>query len=1425
MVEALSECLQAQLDEVHAIHYIFFPAAVISKAEIPDDLFADDLMLSDEYHNLLSAMTVRTRISLYTESASDSNAVQLKIGFRTSPYSADYSNNMNVPQSFVQVTFPRDYPEMPPSLVIIMNMSLSNTTQAHLMSKLNKVIRGIKDGVCIYNSAMFLNEFLNDVHARHYKLWDETTGEALDVDHREVPIEYSTTIAKNISSETNDTKPCSSEGTSIFTSKGLLSLIPQDEPICFDGINSILLPPLSHSSSVTNEASTVDKEMYSSTFDISQWSVQCVIQSPLWYETNKKTMDVNSTGQRHKDFVTYSHHSMVEEGFWQSYKSSHPLGNYTARSQTHRSGFKGLESPNDLTNSHISNVPMASVLHRSQSDASFGRLDSDTFYPLDADKVLAITRAKIVLETLASENVVERYKQDFNETMIFVENSYSSFVQAQHMLDKNFYMVWKYMLPAFCVLNTQEPNFNSKDDVHCFVIRRKFFMQRVISRVALLARLQHNSIARYYQCWVEKQNSSDMMSKLMRRADTLIEGLANCVEAKDDIDVDSPKYRMQCLLLDTNKREDDELTEFLLAEAVTHRKMYIQIEHCEGITLEDVIQHETLYKNEQRIWTFIRHLLDVLAYLHSNHAYHQALSLKNIIVHTDASVTGLKVCGFGITSLLRRLCHSGFFCEHGKCSCQHYYSEMRKELYSYHPSIFGVGSPIDFSDWHALQNVSNYDAQQEDMFAFGVLIFRMWHPPIDEQSFREMFSNIVSTHKFPQYFLQSTPPIIVSTLIRLLSADRRPTAMELLSETLVPPVMDRDLYRQYLRRLQNPSSEEAMDALGFLFKRGWKGDITRLRSNIPVRDISIISFVMGRLETFMRQRSVIIGPPLILQPNAPDEDNEDCVLAVNESNTVLYLTRKILNGMQKFYHITSQNEYMIMMKRFCVGEIFDGGKCELSAVYCSSQRLEGHICLSDISRHIKRSTGDNEFLSRADFSVVAMEAEALVTAVESLKSLDLCGSVSLVIHYPSFVIDFIALVFNVDVETAHKVYTSIGSVDINQYTLSKLLGELGVAEDGKDVMMKKVSDILRSRISLSHALYDMHDLVIAHSCNNQSVLAPIFEKFADDIVRIDSRDPIVMPNCSKGLNHKQQGEYLKKLRHILELTRILKAIEHHGNSFMECIPESRVVELCDGSIEFPYFTCYLSSDRQEELVLVGGSIVDESKVLHVYFEYLLHNMTIFKGRDFTIGDNSEDYGPESIDVVVTCQSSKLLPAACSISSRLIDAGLHCECRALPLIHTDHYNERLRQFCGVKVRVHLQSRSGSSFEQNSHITLADSVTSERLSDDDGGSLRDLDYHLGDSKQPQLRSVSKFELNSAIKRHDRFSALMDTDTQLEGDIHLRKSPAPNVVEYDDERVFTNVSFHVEPIRGTYKHPRKFDSGVALVRYVKSLLLREI
>ncbi|ORM39813.1 Peptide chain release factor 1 [Babesia sp. Xinjiang] len=1413
----LSKSLQAQLDEVHALHYIFYPATLQCKGEIDQELFADDMMPVEEYRELLSRMTERTRIELNPETSLNDASPDslLKIGFRVSPYYGDFSRDLDIPQSFIEVTFPADYPESLPRMVVIMNMSLSPSTQKDVLSRMERVMNETDDGVCVFNATMCMNEMLGDIHAKEYRLWD-TTGKVLEINHHELNRD-NLRVLESIGTSNQDNPHVVTHPQSPKSTEAPSLTIVENPDVDNTVVAETATVPSTGRRSLYSfqDASTVDREMYASSVDAG-WSMQALIQAPLWYDPGRRQLDESSKDSTSSYVMQLGGDVRRDGHLWHPFTLSEALADINNQMQSQRTWSRELETQTDITDISIGKVSSStSAQPLSSTDTSRTPDVREGVSPLDSETVLAVTRSTALLSSLTAANYVERYRQDFTETMTIVHTDFSTFVKAQHMLDQNLYMVRTYELPSFCVLQTQRADFEPKDDIEHFGLRRNMLIQQLVASVALLSRLQHNSLARYYQCWVEKIHLFDVISQLMRSSESLLEGRSSNFNEVND--KESLRKWSQYLLLNTSATfADDGVPEFILGEAVTRRRMYIQMEHCDGTTLDEVIQNDSLYKDPQRIWTFTRHILDVLAYLHTNHSYHQALSLKNIIVYTDDNGTGVKVCEFGIARLLRQFCHTGFFCNHPLCNCHEYSKQLRRELFAYHPSSFRLAKDIDFNDQQSLQGASEFEAQQEDMFALAILLFRMWHPPTDERVFKELFTKVTASHNFPDYFLQSTPPIVVTTILRLVTMDRRPTAVELLTETFVPPVMNNDLYKQYLRRLQDPSSEEAVDALEFLFLRAWPTDVTRLHSDLPLSLLAARSYLMGKLEWFMRRRSVVITSPPILQPMFAD-DAEAGVTVIDEDNTLLSLTVSLVRSVDNVLQRVPINPYSVYYKLFSVGDVFDGSSCKQSAVYSCLQGPLDETSRAYNSLSYKRSHGPRRILTFYQ-RYVPLECDVLCTVARSLDTLGFKKPISMVLHVPTFVVDFLALTFGTDVERAHKVYKNIGAVDVNHYTLSKLLHEFDVGGDsGNRDVVEPVSNALRRRSPLKVALHDIHSIVTRDSRYTDGQFSHLFkdvdlafDRLSMPIIR-DRSDSSSSGDFAR-LDHVQLEQYLRGIGHLLSIAIQLDKMRYLDKCYMEFVSGSNIVELCDASMDFPLFAWYIGSGDSETLVAVGGTLLGNDGRQHCYAEYMIEVLTELCKTTIFVDENGEPCGPDCFDVVVTCRSNQLLPAAATITSRLVDAGISCDCRATPLIHTDHFNERIRKTGRVKLRVHLQYAVNTPLlDPSVGSDVSEPASFDVVNSDEAATESNVDMHELD----MWRRVCNVTPTSAPDLY------LETDINALCEKVIARSRAP--VEIDDERIFSGISFQVEPMHERYGQSRKIEGSNALVRYVKSVLSR--
>ncbi|XP_954326.1 serine-threonine protein kinase, putative [Theileria annulata] len=1399
----------AQIEEIYSLHCIYYPVKILNYGGLRPDKFPHDCMSECAYTSLLENSKFLTNIKV-NESAIK-GAVRselLRFCFKISPFiPTELSNSV---YSLVDVTFPKLYPNKPPFIVLKMTISMHNDLKKKLKVNLTKEINRLAGQHCLFEISIFLIDFLAKVNSDREILFEDSTAREFTQDYKSVSSDSSESSNSSNSSVTNTNNDTNTDlnKTGYTNSENMLE------------------------ESVDNLVVGVNKQHKDIEFPI--WSIQSIVQAPIWYENLEENQEISSDLEREKETKA------VNKGG-------------STKKQTSRAVISEIRSQSSIRSKESEDQKIHSVTN------------IELYFTLETVVNLKLIK-KLLLEYTG--DTYFRFQRDFTSVETVNSSIASSLLSVKHVLDQNLYYIKAFHLPSLCpYTNLSEVNMNSS--LHVFRVKQRMILNEIISRVSHLSKLEHNSLCRYYQSWLEKKPEPNISNYFINKIDTFLKSSSfsslyntntntNIIDQVDTVNsgssVESGWNELLILLL----KYFPELGEHYLHEIVTERNLYVQAQNINCHTLRYEIENNALCKDEKLIWLFIRQLLDVLAYLHQNNVHHQSLSLDNIYVHNNLYGTGrgLKVSEFGITGLARKLLTLENECNRKFCDCKKYKRDLKNQLYLSHPSNYNLTSTtlsnfnsdihsrlysieydnLNITNTNAINNIDgtsfnlensllllsnelkgsllnngmagmssvlssiksseldhlefehNLDqmaAVQEDMFALGLIIFSMWHPPIEESALHELLSRVIGMQTFPDYFIQTTPSIIITTLKRLLTRERRPTAVELLRETLVPPVVDIYMYKQYLRKLENPHSEESLDALKFLMNRDWKSDVSKYKHDSTLETMTHNSYIIGTLERFMRSRGVIIRPPLPLQVKTPD--NNDMLLGIDESNTVFSVGGSIRQSLLKSFELYSGDDSGIGVKQFSVGDVFNEENCVTECVFSITMKIEGD---SGFTKSAGKKSLDYKELDDNCILMVSTQVDLILIAIQSVLSLNFSLETFLTITFQPLIVDFLCIVLETKAEVASEIFLKLQSTDINEYTFNVLLEEYSIDKIGQ---LKGLVDLLSGRFNIILGLKKLH----YHVLNSKipKIYQNDFKTLYQQLAQLETDFSIESNNLngentnfsSEITNHNGDKEfesnieiqginefekYFKRMLYMIEFAIMLRKLSLDSYCCIECVLGVYYTEVCEFNTNFPFFHLFVVDDRKN-LVMTGGcygtnlSFLEPSnvsKVVHFDLQYFLDDLIKLSVKHsagvegFTVTPTVSD----TVDVVITCQTAKLLPVATSIANKLIDAGISCECRAVPLILTSDFNYRLRTIKSIKARVHLQ--------KSSNIT-EDTVDTLKIS------------------QSQVEKAKTAQTNT------------------ENDIS----------EDEEDKTHHGILYHVEPINGSFGQARKIYNEVALVHFI--------
>jgi len=329
------------------------------------------------------------------------------------------------------------------------------------------------------------------------------------------------------------------------------------------------------------------------------------------------------------------------------------------------------------------------------------------------------------LAPASGEAPLSRYSLDFDERSPLGRGSFGSVVLAVNRLDGRPYAIKKVPLPDDAVLSS-----------------------RVLREVATLSRLEHNSVVRYYNAWVESGG-----------------GVSSTGEEEGD---DSSDWRSSATLGGGTAER---------APVRAGRTLYIQMELCRS-TLRDALDGPSP-PNEAQVWVWMRMLLEGLVHVHSQAVVHRDLKPSNIFLGADSS---LKIGDFGLARLdsdaaAPAASAAVASADETQAAGTYWYiaPEARRKL------------PAD---------------SKADIFSLGVVLYEMLRRFSTGMQRAAELAELHASRALPPEFVAAYPR--QALLIRLLlrpDPATRPSAAEVLGAALLPPRVGDELLSELMRSI------------------------------------------------------------------------------------------------------------------------------------------------------------------------------------------------------------------------------------------------------------------------------------------------------------------------------------------------------------------------------------------------------------------------------------------------------------------------------------------------------------------------------------------------------------------------------------------------------------------------------------------------
>lgn len=419
-----------------------------------------------------------------------------------------------------------------------------------------------------------------------------------------------------------------------------------------------------------------------------------------------------------------------------------------------------------------------------------------------------------------SSNVMEpvsRYTNDFTEIGRLGKGGFGEVVKSRNKLDGGVYAVKKI---------SQAPQ-----------------LDKILSEVMLLNRLNHPYVVRYYSTWVEETFHVFSEEAMSTTEETVTEDVTNNSDESDDQQFDFGYQSTSGLdfvsssgyphiefggdsdsdssASDSESAENSQQpngspqvgsTDVSTAESrlglrksrsdsrKTQSTLYIQMEYCERHTLRDLIRKANLTEDDS--WRFVRQITEGLAHIHSHGIIHRDLKPDNIFIDVAGNP---KIGDFGLATTSQYHVADKLASMSGATG-----GDMTRS----------VGTTLYVAPELRSASGTTYN-DKVDMYSLGIMFFEMCEPfGTAMERIRSLQEIREKDHQLPSAYLISGPKAAQGKLIECLISHKpseRPSSTELLRSNILPLKIEDETIRQALSGLSDPRSPYHQKMMSALF--------------------------------------------------------------------------------------------------------------------------------------------------------------------------------------------------------------------------------------------------------------------------------------------------------------------------------------------------------------------------------------------------------------------------------------------------------------------------------------------------------------------------------------------------------------------------------------------------------------------------------
>ncbi|EEB05173.1 PEK/GCN2 protein kinase Gcn2 [Schizosaccharomyces japonicus yFS275] len=402
---------------------------------------------------------------------------------------------------------------------------------------------------------------------------------------------------------------------------------------------------------------------------------------------------------------------------------------------------------------------------------------------------------------------ISRYESDFEEIEFLGKGGFGEVVKVKNRIDGRFYAIKK--LP----LNNSASGNN-----------------KILKEVMTLSRLHHEHVVRYYTAWVETETHETLTEMLSSEEDSLFssanvnsdllqstsyaknglssldihfdEESSSSSEDEDDVVFEGDGTASSTSSSFTNdyiSTQDTSQSE----EQSLNVTLYIQMEYCEKLSLQDIIRDKL---PAEEIWRLFRQILEALTYINSRGMMHRDLKPGNVFLDENRNV---KLGDFGLATE-----NEGFQ--------DPALVKWKNKTIEDGEMTAGVGTALYVAPELLNKSTSTHYDAKVDMYSLGIILFEMCCTFSTAMERIRMIEDIrLPSIRFPSSFPYSKTSNESRVITWLLQHDpkKRPSSQELSESDLVPAKVEDEYIREGLRVLSNPHTPYYSRLLKVLFNQ------------------------------------------------------------------------------------------------------------------------------------------------------------------------------------------------------------------------------------------------------------------------------------------------------------------------------------------------------------------------------------------------------------------------------------------------------------------------------------------------------------------------------------------------------------------------------------------------------------------------------